>query len=106
MDAGRPDHLHLWGMAYYALGDAAVQAGYRYLKDYYAFTGPFAERIASEMLCTPEQIRDFADGYQQAGCEELILFPTSSSLHQLETLEDLIGRMNSSGPTSIAVREA
>jgi alkanesulfonate monooxygenase SsuD/methylene tetrahydromethanopterin reductase-like flavin-dependent oxidoreductase (luciferase family) len=39
-DAGRPDHLHLWGMAYYALGAGAAELGRDYLMRYYAFTGP------------------------------------------------------------------
>ena len=36
-DAGRPDKLLLWGMGYYALGEDAVEAGIRYMKDYYFF---------------------------------------------------------------------
>jgi len=106
VDAGRPDHLHLWGMAYYALGEEAAQAGYRYLRDYYSFTGPFAEKIASGLLRTPEQIRDFLNGYKQAGCEELILFPTAADLAQVGALADLAHAMGSSGVTSSGIPEA
>src|SRR6266852_6098506 len=45
-DAGRPGKPQLWAQGYFALGDDAAEAGMRYLKDYYTFTGPFAERIA------------------------------------------------------------
>ncbi len=90
-DAGRPDKLLLWGMAYYALGDEAVETGARYLKDYYAFTGPFAEKIASGLLTTPQAVAQFVRGYQEAGCDELILFPTVSHISQLKRLADVVG---------------
>ena len=41
-DAGRTGKPQLWAQGYFALGnDAIKEAGYRYLKNYYAFTGPF-----------------------------------------------------------------
>lgn len=106
MDAGRPDHLHLWGMAYYALGDEAVAAGDQYLKDYYAFTGPFADKIASDLLTTPAAIHEFLDGYEQAGCEELILFPTSSDSAQLGRLGELVQRWTDARRAPGALTEA
>ena len=46
-DAGRPGKPQIWAQGYFALGDDdVIKAGYGYLRDYYAFTGPFAERIA------------------------------------------------------------
>ena len=89
-DAGRPDHLHLWGMAYYALGEDAVEKGRSYLLNYYAFTGPFADRIAAGLLTTPEMLKEFVEGYEQAGCEELILFPTVARIDQLARLAEAI----------------
>ena len=90
IDAGRPDRLQLWGMGYYALGDEAVEAGTTYLKNYYAFTGPFAERIASALLTTPQAVAQFIRGYQEAGCDELLLFPTVSHIPQLKRLADVV----------------
>jgi alkanesulfonate monooxygenase SsuD/methylene tetrahydromethanopterin reductase-like flavin-dependent oxidoreductase (luciferase family) len=91
IDAGRPDKLQLWGMGYYALGEEAAEAGTKYLQDYYAFTGPFAEKIAAGLLTTPQSVAQFIRGYQEAGCDELVLFPTVGELSQLERLADLIG---------------
>ncbi|OFV96633.1 MAG: methylene-tetrahydromethanopterin reductase [Acidobacteria bacterium RIFCSPLOWO2_02_FULL_60_20] len=91
VDAGRPDRLQLWGMGYYALGDAEVEVGQRYLRHYYAFTGPFAERIAAGLLKTAQEVVHFVRSYQEAGCDELILFPTVSKINQLERLAELIG---------------
>src|SRR5918996_2764988 len=49
-DLGRPGGPALWGQAYFALGDA--DRGADYLRDYYAFTGGFAEQIAAGNLTT------------------------------------------------------
>lgn len=84
-DAGRPGRPLLWGQGYFALGDAA-EAGANYLRHYYAFTGPFAEKIAAGLLTTPQAIVQYVRGYQEEGCDELILFPTVAGLEQLDQL--------------------
>jgi alkanesulfonate monooxygenase SsuD/methylene tetrahydromethanopterin reductase-like flavin-dependent oxidoreductase (luciferase family) len=86
VDAGRPGRPQLWGQGYFALGEAAASPGAAYLRDYYAFTGPFAEKIAASNLSTPQAVVDFVRGYEEAGCDELVLFPTVAALDQLEQL--------------------
>jgi hypothetical protein len=78
-------------MGYFALGDGTADAGAAYLKHYYAFTGPFAEKIAAGNLTSPGAIADFIRGYEDAGCDELVLFPTASSIEQVERLAEAIG---------------
>ncbi len=89
-DAGRPGEPRLWGMGYVALGRAA-EPGRAYLRDYYAFTGAFAERIAQEALTSPRAVTEFVAGYADAGCHELVLFPTVADPEQLDRLADAIG---------------
>jgi alkanesulfonate monooxygenase SsuD/methylene tetrahydromethanopterin reductase-like flavin-dependent oxidoreductase (luciferase family) len=90
-DAGRPGKPQLWAQGYFALGDDAVnQAGYHYLRDYYAFTGPFAQRIAAGLLTSPQAIAQFIRAYQDAGCSELVLFPTVPDLAQLDRLAEIL----------------
>ncbi len=91
LDAGRPGRPRLWAMGYFALGDAAAAAGAAYLRDYYAFTGPFAEKIAAGLLTTPQAIAQFRRGYADAGCDELVLFPTVPEISQLQRLADVVG---------------
>ena len=92
VDLGRPGRPLLDGQAYFALGDTAlIERGAAYLRDYYAFTGPFAEKIAAANLTTPSAIRDFLRGYDEAGCDELVLLPTVSQDDQLERLADVLG---------------
>ena len=90
-DAGRPGKPQLWAQGYFALGnDPVIQSGTGYMKDYYAFTGPFAEKIAAGLLTNPQAIAQFIRGYEEAGCDELILFPTVPDLDQLHQLSEIL----------------
>jgi alkanesulfonate monooxygenase SsuD/methylene tetrahydromethanopterin reductase-like flavin-dependent oxidoreductase (luciferase family) len=80
-----------WGMGYFALGDGVADAGAEYLRHYYAFTGPFAEKIAAGNLTSPGAIADFIRGYEDAGCDELVLFPTVSGIEQIDRLAEVLG---------------
>jgi alkanesulfonate monooxygenase SsuD/methylene tetrahydromethanopterin reductase-like flavin-dependent oxidoreductase (luciferase family) len=87
-DAGRPGRPRLWGQGYFALGDE--EAGAAYLRDYYAFTGPFAQKVVAASLTTPSAVRDFVRGYGESGCDHLVLLPTVSDPDQLDRLADVI----------------
>ena len=92
VDAGRTAQPRLWAQGYYALGaDSDLESGRAYLLDYYAFTGPFAERIAAGLLTTPQAVVQFARGYAEAGCDHLVLFPTVARMEQFERLAAVIG---------------
>ena len=88
-DLERPGRPQLWGQGYFALGDD--DAGGAYLRDYYAFTGPFAEKIAASNLTSGRAVKDFVRGYQDAGCDHLVLLPTVSDPAQLDRLADVLG---------------
>ncbi|HEX2059005.1 MAG TPA: LLM class flavin-dependent oxidoreductase [Actinomycetota bacterium] len=85
LDAERPGEPGLWGQGYFALGDA-VERGRAYMRDYYAFTGSFAERIAEQMLATPQAVVSLVKGYADAGCDEVVLFPAAPDPAQLDLL--------------------
>jgi alkanesulfonate monooxygenase SsuD/methylene tetrahydromethanopterin reductase-like flavin-dependent oxidoreductase (luciferase family) len=89
-DAGRVGEPRLWGQGYFALGDDVVDEGHEYMKDYYAFVGPFAERIAEGLLTTPQEVAQFVRGYAEAGCGELVLMPAVSDVEQLDRLADVL----------------
>jgi alkanesulfonate monooxygenase SsuD/methylene tetrahydromethanopterin reductase-like flavin-dependent oxidoreductase (luciferase family) len=88
-DLGRPGRPRLWGQGYFALGDA--ERGEAYLRDYYAFTGPFVERIVAAHLTSARAVKDFVRGYEEAGCDELVLFPTVSDAAELDRLAEVVG---------------
>jgi alkanesulfonate monooxygenase SsuD/methylene tetrahydromethanopterin reductase-like flavin-dependent oxidoreductase (luciferase family) len=87
-DLERPGRPQLWGQGYFALGDD--DAGGAYLRDYYAFTGPFAEKIAAGNLTSGRAVKDFVRGYEEAGCDHLVLLPTVSDPAQLDRLADVL----------------
>ncbi|MGH2673944.1 MAG: LLM class flavin-dependent oxidoreductase [Actinomycetota bacterium] len=92
-DAGRPADPLLWGQGYFALGDGAAERGLEYMKDYYAFTGPFAEKIAAGLLTTPQDVAAFLRGYEDLGCQEMVLLPAVADLKQVDRLEDVLGSL-------------
>ena len=87
-DLGRPGKPKLWGQGYFALGDAT--SGEAYLRDYYEFTGGFVDKIVAGHLTSSGAIKDYVRGYEEAGCDELVLFPTVSSIDELERLEEAL----------------
>lgn len=96
MQFGRTGSPRLWAQGYFALGnDATVERGRAYMRDYYSFTGPFAERIAEGMLGTPQAVSAFVRGYAEAGCEELVLLPAVSDIDQVDRLQEVLAGISS-----------
>jgi hypothetical protein len=87
-DFGRSGQPQLWGQGYFALDDP--ERGGAYLRDYYAFTGGFAEKIAAGNLTSARAVRDFIRGYEAAGCDELILLPTVADVDEVDRLSEVI----------------
>lgn len=102
LDLGRPGLPKLWAQGYFALGDDARVAGERYMRDYYAFTGPFVERVVAGLLTTPQQVASFLRSYAEAGCDELVLFPAIANVAQLDRLAEIITSLGYLAPSAVA----
>jgi alkanesulfonate monooxygenase SsuD/methylene tetrahydromethanopterin reductase-like flavin-dependent oxidoreductase (luciferase family) len=87
-EAGRDGAPRLLALGYFALGDGAADHARDYLGHYYAFAGPYAERVAAGALTTPDAVRERIAQMSDAGCDELILFPCSADSNQVELLAD------------------
>ncbi|HEV7687485.1 MAG TPA: LLM class flavin-dependent oxidoreductase [Acidimicrobiia bacterium] len=87
-DAGRPGEPQLWGQSYFSLADP--DAGAAYLRHYYAFTGPFAGRVAAGLLDSGKALREQVAGYAESGCDELVLLPATSDPSELDRLADAL----------------
>ena len=87
--AGREGAPRLVALGYYALGPDGPDAARRYLSDYYAFAGPYADQAAEAALTDPDAVRRTAAEFAEAGCDELILFPCSSDLDQVDRLAEV-----------------
>jgi alkanesulfonate monooxygenase SsuD/methylene tetrahydromethanopterin reductase-like flavin-dependent oxidoreductase (luciferase family) len=86
--AGREGAPRLVALGYYALGPEGPGAAHRYLSDYYAFAGPYADMAAEAALTDPDAVRRTTAEFAEAGCDELILFPCSPDLEQVDRLAD------------------
>jgi alkanesulfonate monooxygenase SsuD/methylene tetrahydromethanopterin reductase-like flavin-dependent oxidoreductase (luciferase family) len=91
-EAGNEGEPHLAGLAYFALGDSAEQDAKNYLTDYYAFLGEeTADMIAAGAATDPGTVKGYLAAFEEAGCDELIMFPCSSDPAQADLLGEAVG---------------
>jgi alkanesulfonate monooxygenase SsuD/methylene tetrahydromethanopterin reductase-like flavin-dependent oxidoreductase (luciferase family) len=89
-DAGRPGKPRKLSLAYFALGPGAQEEAISTIKSYYAWLGPYADQIVAGMAVSPEMVKDYVAGFEQAGCDELIFGPGSSRPDQVTLLAEAI----------------
>ena len=89
-EAGRAGEPRLAALAYFSLGDDAEQDSRTYLREYYAFLGPYADRIADGALRSADAVRGTVKAFEDAGITELTFDPTTTSLEQIDRLADLV----------------
>ena len=89
-EAGRSGKPRFVGATYYGLGPGAAEKAAQYIRHYYAFRGPMADRIASSVPSTPDAVKGAIRAYSDLGVDELILWPTIPDLNQVELLTELI----------------
>lgn len=91
-EAGRNGEPRTMALAYYSLGDRAEEEARAYLTDYYAWLGEeIAEFLVAGAAKDPETVKQYIATYEAAGCDELILFPSSSDPDQVDLLADAAG---------------
>jgi alkanesulfonate monooxygenase SsuD/methylene tetrahydromethanopterin reductase-like flavin-dependent oxidoreductase (luciferase family) len=89
-DAGRPAKPRKLALAYYALGEEAVQETTATIKRYYAWLGPYADQIAAGIASSPQMVKGYVEGFRESGCDEVILAPGSARLDQISRLAEAI----------------
>jgi alkanesulfonate monooxygenase SsuD/methylene tetrahydromethanopterin reductase-like flavin-dependent oxidoreductase (luciferase family) len=92
VEAGRDGQPRTMALAYYSLGDRAVEEARAYLTDYYAWLGEeVAGYLVESAAKDPENVKQYIAAYEAAGCDELILFPSSSDPDQVDLLAGAAG---------------
>jgi alkanesulfonate monooxygenase SsuD/methylene tetrahydromethanopterin reductase-like flavin-dependent oxidoreductase (luciferase family) len=87
---GKPKAIAL---SYFSLGDNAEQNANRYLLDYYGFLGEeLSGMIAASAAKDEDTVRSYIAAFESAGCDELIIFPTSADRRQVDLLAQALGR--------------
>jgi alkanesulfonate monooxygenase SsuD/methylene tetrahydromethanopterin reductase-like flavin-dependent oxidoreductase (luciferase family) len=84
--AGREGRPRKLALAYFSLGPKAREDADWYLRDYYAWLGDYAEQIAQSAAVSVEMVRGYVAAFEDKGCDELIIFPCSSDVEQVELL--------------------
>ncbi len=88
--AGRDGSPRLMALGYFALGDGAEEAANAYLRDYYAFLGEYAGMIADSAAKDAATVKAYVQGFTEAGCDELVLFPCDPDPGQVDLLADAV----------------
>lgn len=88
--AGRDGEPRRMALGYYALGDDARDQAHRYITDYYGFLGDFAEQMAAGVPANTQKVKDQVAAFEQAGCDEFVLFPTASDPAQVDLLAEAV----------------
>ena len=84
--AGNSAAPRLLALSYFALGPEAVPHAAWYLRDYYGYAGPYADRIVAGAATSAERVKAQMAAFRDAGCDELIFFPCWAGLEQVELL--------------------
>jgi alkanesulfonate monooxygenase SsuD/methylene tetrahydromethanopterin reductase-like flavin-dependent oxidoreductase (luciferase family) len=91
-DAGREGEPRTMALAYFSLGERAEEDARAYLTDYYAWLGEeVANFIVAGAAKDTEAVRQQVAAYEGAGCDELILFPSSADAAQVNLLAEAAG---------------
>jgi len=89
-DAGRDGEPRLAVLAYFSLGADADADSRAYLRDYYAFLGPYADRIAEGAARSDAAVLGVLRAFEDVGITELYFDPTTTSLEQIDRLADVV----------------
>ena len=87
-EAGREVEPSIRALAYYSLGPDAERNAQSYLTDYYAWLGEYSAQIADSAAKDADTVRGYIAAFEDAGCDELILFPAAADAEQVDLLAD------------------
>jgi hypothetical protein len=73
---------------YFALGENAQTMASESLGDYYAFLGDYAQQIVAGAAKDADTVRQYIAAFEAAGADDVICFPASSDLGQVERLAE------------------
>jgi alkanesulfonate monooxygenase SsuD/methylene tetrahydromethanopterin reductase-like flavin-dependent oxidoreductase (luciferase family) len=91
-EAGRKGEPLKMSLAYFSLGPEAEQNADKYLHHYYEWLGSeTADAIAGSAATDEDTVRSYLQAFEQAGCDELVLFPCSPEVEQVELLASAAG---------------
>jgi alkanesulfonate monooxygenase SsuD/methylene tetrahydromethanopterin reductase-like flavin-dependent oxidoreductase (luciferase family) len=89
-EAGRDGEPRTAALAYYALGPNAEKSASQDLLHYYGWLGEeTAEMIAGGAATDADTVQQYIQAFSDTGCDELVLFATSSDPDQVDLLAEV-----------------
>ena len=83
--AGRPRTMALF---YFALGQDAEVMASDSLGHYYAFLGDYAQQVVAGAAKDAATVRQYLAGFEAAGTDDVICFPVSADVSQVDLLAE------------------
>jgi alkanesulfonate monooxygenase SsuD/methylene tetrahydromethanopterin reductase-like flavin-dependent oxidoreductase (luciferase family) len=91
-ESGRSEPPQNAALAYFSLGDRAEEEARAYLGHYYAWLGEdIANFIVGVAAKDTDAVKQTLAAFEEAGCQELYFFPSSSDPEQVDLLADAAG---------------
>lgn len=88
VDAGRPGKPEIRGQGYFTLTDP--EAGAAWVRQNFGYTDAAKERVVEGLLTTPQAIVRYVRAYEEAGCDEIDLYPAVASIEEIERLAGVV----------------
>jgi alkanesulfonate monooxygenase SsuD/methylene tetrahydromethanopterin reductase-like flavin-dependent oxidoreductase (luciferase family) len=89
---GREGKPYKMALGYFSLGPDAQKNAERSLKDYYTWLGEeTAQQIVDSAAQDADTVKQYLKAFEEAGCDELVLFPSSPDPEQVGLLADAAG---------------
>jgi alkanesulfonate monooxygenase SsuD/methylene tetrahydromethanopterin reductase-like flavin-dependent oxidoreductase (luciferase family) len=89
---GRDGEPRKSALAYFSLGPDGKRNADGYLRDYYAWLGDeISGMIADSAAKDAETVKAYIAAFEEAGCDELIIFPSASDPGQVGLLAEAAG---------------
>ncbi|MBP2327254.1 alkanesulfonate monooxygenase SsuD/methylene tetrahydromethanopterin reductase-like flavin-dependent oxidoreductase (luciferase family) [Kibdelosporangium banguiense] len=89
---GRADPPRMVALSYVSLGVDGAQHAARYLRSYYSYMGRKAEYLAAGVITDESALRQTAEDYAAAGCDEVLFFPCTADPDQADLIAKAVLR--------------
>ena len=86
--AGRVGRARTMALFYFALGQDAEEMASDSLGHYYAFLGDYAHQVVASAAKDTDTVRRYLAGFEAAGTDDVICFPTSADVSQVDLLAE------------------
>jgi hypothetical protein len=74
---------------YFALGEDAEKMAHDSLGGYYAFLGDRAQQVVASAAKDADTVRQYLAGFEAAGTDDIICFPASADVSQVDRLAEV-----------------